>query len=113
MFNHQIDVSCVSETNLDSLNYKVKEILEACAGKQFERKVRLTNSSSAVKAQNYYKPGGTMTMTVRNYAGRVLKQGTDALGRWSYQYFRCKDNRCLVIITAYQVCRQEQKLKIK
>ena len=33
MFNHQIDVSCLSETNLDSLNYNVKEILEDCAGK--------------------------------------------------------------------------------
>ena len=84
MFNHQIDVSCLSETNLDSLNYNVKEILEDCAGKQFEKKVKLTISSSAVKAQNYYKPGGTMTMTVGNYAGRVFKQGTDALRRWSY-----------------------------
>ena len=27
MFNYQVDLSCISEINLDSLNYKVKEIL--------------------------------------------------------------------------------------
>ena len=31
----------------------------------------------------------------------------DNLGQWSYQYLSCKNNQCLVIILAYQVCDQQ------
>ena len=31
------------------------------------------------------------------------------MGRWSYQYLSCKDNRYLVVISAYQPCKQEIK----
>ena len=47
-----------------------------------------------------------MTVTAGNVSGRVVKSGSNRLGRWSYQYLTCKDNRCIVIITAYQPCWQ-------
>ena len=83
----------------------MRNIIQDCANRQFDRKVPLTSASSSVPSQNFYKPGGTMIMTVGNYSGRVLKQGADPLGRWSYQYLSCKENKCIVAIIAYQMCQ--------
>ena len=45
-------------------------------------------------------------LTTGNYSGRIVKSGSDRFGRWTYQYFLCKNNKCIVIITAYQPCVQ-------
>ena len=50
-----------------------------------------------------------MIMTTGNYSGRVTDRGTDMMGRWSYQYLACKNNQYLVVISAYQPCKQEIK----
>ena len=47
-----------------------------------------------------------MTLTSGNVSGRVIRSGSDKMGRWSYQYLTCKENRCIVIVTAYQPCKQ-------
>ena len=53
MFNYQVDLSCTSEINLHSLNYKLKEILNNCATKTFDRKVRLNIATSSVKSTKF------------------------------------------------------------
>lgn len=45
-------------------------------------------------------------MTVENYEGLVMNQVANIMGRWSYQYLSYKDNRKLVVISAYQVSKQ-------
>ena len=47
-----------------------------------------------------------MIMTVENYEGLVMNQVANIMGRWSYQYLSYKDNRKLVVISAYQVSKQ-------
>ena len=42
--------------------------------------------------------------TIGNASGRVIDQGNDHMGRWSYQKFGCKNQRTFYIISAYQVC---------
>ena len=39
MKNYQIDLTCVSEINLDTLNYNVNKTIHECALKSFENKV--------------------------------------------------------------------------
>lgn len=50
-----------------------------------------------------------MVVTAGTYSGQVVKSGADMLGCWCYQYLSCKNNRCLVVISAYQVCKQQIK----
>ena len=54
-----------------------------------------------------------MICTCGNTTGRVIKGGNDYLGRWSYQYLARKNNTCLVIISAYRVCKQPIRTKTK
>ena len=106
MREYGIDMSCISEINLDTTNHKVRQIIQESASKQFDRKVRVQMASSRISTKNFYKPGGVMTLTSGNVSGRVIKSGSDKMGRWSYQYLTCKENRCIVIVTAYQPCKQ-------
>lgn len=45
---------------------------------------RMKNSISTLKSKTYYKPGGIMIMTVGNFSGRVINNGVDIMGQWSY-----------------------------
>ena len=54
-----------------------------------------------------------MIKTVGNYSGRVVDSGNDSLWRWCYQTLSCKNNRCIVIISAYQVCKQPIRTRNK
>ena len=101
-----IDVSCVSEINIDTTNFKAKNIIYDTARCHFDNKVKVNLASSSIISKTFYKPGGVLMITAGNASGRVIKKGSDSLGRWTYQYFACKDSKCLVIITAYQPCKQ-------
>ena len=106
MREYGIDVSCVSELNLDTTNFKIRNILCDTGKKHFQQKVYMNMSSSSIRTKNFYKPGGVLMLTTGNYSGRIVKSGSDRFGRWTYQYFSCKNNKCIVIITAYQPCVQ-------
>ena len=115
MSNYQINLSCISEINLDTLNYNVNFKINECAKRIFDKKVKVKTSSSSIKATSSYKPGGTMIMTVGNYAGRVIDDGNDSRGRWSFQTLSCKNGRNIVVISAYQTCFQtiREKNRVK
>lgn len=106
MNEYNIDMSCISEINLDTRNFEVKRITYNTAKKHFNQKVNLQMASSSIRSKSFYKPGGVMMLTTGNTSGRVVKCGSDKFGRWTYQYLTCKNNRCIVVITAYQPCRQ-------
>jgi hypothetical protein len=61
-------------------------------------------ASSPIKMLNQYKPGGTLTMSRGKITARLIKSGSDDMGRWTYQTLSGKRNRNVTIITAYQVC---------
>jgi YD repeat-containing protein len=50
-----------------------------------------------------YKPGGTMSITVGDMTGRIIKQGHDKWGRWTSQTLRGAGSTSLTVISAYQV----------
>ena len=106
MERYEIDVSCVYEVNLDTTKPYINKLFYDTARSVFQNKSRLKIGSSPVPAKYSYKPGGTLICTRGNASGRVIKSGNDYLGRWSYQYLARKNNTCLVIISAYRVCKQ-------
>jgi hypothetical protein len=62
----------------------------------------MTTSTTNLKFKTIYKPGGTATIALNKWSGRVTETITDPSGqaRWSGLYFRTHDNN-LVIITVY------------
>ena len=63
----------------------------------FDNKVKLDLSSSKITLKN---------------SGRVTDRKTDMIGRWSYQFPAYKDNRHLVVVLAYQPCKQDIQEKV-
>jgi hypothetical protein len=60
--------------------------------------------SSSIDMTHLYKPGGTLTLSQGKISARLVKAGTDNMGRWTYNTFSGKHNRNITNITAYQVC---------
>ena len=113
MDRYQIDVSCLYEINVDTTKSYIKKLFHDTARSIFRNKSRIQLGSSPVPSKNSYKPGGTMICTRGNTTGRVTRGGNDYLGRWSYQYLARKNNTCLVIISAYRVCKQTIRTNTK
>lgn len=49
-----------------------------------------------------------MTTIVRgNWTGRIIKKGSECLGRWNYIEFKGKDLRIIKVISMYRVCNKK------
>ena len=103
---HDIDVLCLSETNLEWKHSRVAPEIETIT-KRFFRSSRLTTASSSVKFDRPFKPGGVASLVTNEWTGRIF--GTDydptGLGRWTTTKMAGRRHRKIAIITAYQVCK--------
>ena len=102
---HEVDLLCLSETNLEWRHPHVHERL-ATITKQFFRHSRLSTSSSSIKFERMFKPGGTAALLTNEWTGRLLRCEHDStgLGRWTTMLLTGKHHRKIAIISAYQVC---------
>lgn len=53
-----------------------------------------------------YKPGGTKRITFGKTARRIIIQGFDDLGRWSWMAYEGEANIIVLTISIYQYCKQ-------
>ena len=67
----QADIICCQERNIDTTNPQVKTILHTTIRNHWQRS-RLMYGTSPTPFHSFYKPGGTMMMTVNNLSGRVV-----------------------------------------
>ena len=91
----QVDIAGLTEINLDLQNPAVRQKLQS-KGKNMDRHIKMTLFSSKFKGkgmQTEYKMGGTTTLTRGNWSGRIVKAGSDKLGRWTYQIFAGKNGK--------------------
>ena len=51
------------------------------------------------------KPGGTAVVAFGKTVRRVIKQGTDDLGRWTWMALEGADNTVILVMSIYQSCR--------
>ena len=52
-----------------------------------------------------------MTTIVRgNWTGRIIKKGSECLGRWNYIEFKGKDLRIIKVISTYRVYNQKMQV---
>ena len=101
LMDMQVDMFGLTEINLDLNNGIVKDNFIQAA-KHFDPYLRLSSSSSLQKVgDSPFKMGGTVTGTNGSWSGRINRQGTDRLGRWTYTALQAKYGQEVVIITTY------------
>jgi hypothetical protein len=100
-----VDMAAFSETNRDFRSSVPGKIYD-----KFQRvyhHTKISTSSSEIKYNTTYQPGGTLTLVTDKYTGRVTGTGSDAsLGRWSYVEMLGKGGRTIILCTIYNVCNQ-------
>ena len=61
--------------------------------------------ASRIDVCSEYKPGGTVVVAFGKTARRVIQQGIDDLGRWSWMVFEGEDNKVILVMSIYQCCK--------
>jgi exonuclease III len=101
----QADILCCQEHNIDTTNTQAKAILHTTVRHHRQRSC-LTYRNSPIPFHSFYKPGGTMTITVNNLTGRVVEQTSDKWGRWVAQTYQGPNGKRLIVFNAYQVVQK-------
>ena len=73
--------------------------------KKSDRASKSVWGASEINVGNDYKPGGTAIVAFGKTARKVIKQGIDDLGRWSWMAFKETDNKVILIMSIYQCCK--------
>jgi len=82
------------------------EIYQQC--KNTALQIKLTMASSQEPAVEWYKPGGTLLLTLNPWTSCIVLQGSDTiLGRWTYQEFLRKNENRVIVVSGYHVCNQK------
>jgi hypothetical protein len=98
-----VDVIQLPESNVD---WRSPNEFKKCqaAVKSVFRHSKLSTSSSTKRASSAKLPGGTLTIAVDNFTGRISGSGRDSkYGRWSYFQTRGRHGRTIIVATIYQV----------
>jgi hypothetical protein len=99
-----IDIQCYSEINVNILRTDQRQKFhEGC--KRIDKSSRSIWGTSQLPADSDYKPGGTAIISTGKIAGRVKKNGSDKLGRWTYQLLDGQGDKDILIICVYQCCK--------
>jgi hypothetical protein len=101
-----VDVIQFPEANVD---WRSPGEFKKCqsAVKSVFRHTKLSTSSSTKRTTSAKLPGGTLTIAVDNFTGRVSGTGRDhKYGRWSFFKTRGRNGRTIIVVTIYQVCQQ-------
>ena len=102
----EIDCLCLSETNIEWNHPHVASKIPHITRKFFNYS-RLSTSTSAVRFDRIYKPGGVASLITNEWTGRIIRSEPDAsgLGRWTTTLLNGKRHRKIALISAYQVCK--------
>ena len=73
--------------------------------KKSDRASKSVWGASEINVGNDYKPGGTAIVAFGKTTRRVIQQGIDDLGRWSWMAFKEEDNKVILVISIYQCCK--------
>jgi hypothetical protein len=106
MVRHKVAIFGLTETNIEWNKYKNQTIMKSVLRKHFKHATMQT-STTTMKFDDDYKPGGTCTVITNDWTGRVLTSITDETGqgRWSGIVIRAHWFN-IAIITAYRVTQR-------
>ena len=79
MLENGIDHMGLMEVNLDTMCGSVTKLLNDASRKIFNHS-ELNSASSCIPVKEYYKPGGTISMTQGDLTGHIIEKGADKYG---------------------------------
>lgn len=101
----EIDIQCYSEVNRDFLKVEQRQNFYEYT-KSMNNQSRAVWGTSQVIVENDFKPGGRAIISQGKTGGRVKKSGIDPMGRWTYQLLDGQGEKDILIVSAYQCCKQ-------
>jgi exonuclease III len=105
MNDYHLDIYGGAEVNCD-WNDELKCRVNAHAQKKFGNSL-LSTASTKFKSKHGYLPGGVMQLARGEIISRQAQQGSDPIGRYTWQRFSGKKDQKLCIITAYRVSQHK------
>ena len=111
----EVDVVNLSETCVAWENIVARRVIRQVTT-TYDTTACWIGSSSQIKGENCFKPGGTATVVMEENTGRILDKGTDPwkMGRWSYVLIRGNNIiEKLLIITGYRTGHRSGNVGIK
>ena len=107
---YQANVVGLVELNLDVYKPEVKNTLYKKM-KKYDKHAKISTASSKESyTDSPYKPGGTAVMSRGNWSGRVIESGQDSLGRWTFQVMEGRQNKKIMFISFYRVCKKNSEM---
>ena len=102
--DQQVDIQCFQEVCRDMRNSTVLQrfLIDT---KKSDKESKSVWGASEINIGNDYKPGGTAMAAFGKIIRRVIQQGIDDLGRWSWIAFKGEDNKVILIMSIYQCCK--------
>ena len=107
MQDMEASVFGVAEHTLDVAQPVVKKLVRDTS-KKVDKYAKLEmGTCSTETAEYHWKPGGTMIGVSGRWSSRVMGQGSDELGRWSWVDLRGKGAKVIRIYSAYRVSQEK------
>jgi hypothetical protein len=108
----QAETIALSETIIEWHKFQLQDNMQKLFTKSFGT-ARMEYSTTSDKFETtYHKPGGTTCGALGQMVHHVVDSGRDdtGCGRWSYITYSAKEGKKVVIVSAYRVCKQTNKL---
>jgi len=106
LVNINASVFAAQETNVHWDPLTTYQTYNQCKGATAQ--IKLTTATSQEMSTDWYKPGGTLLLTLDPWTSRIISHGSDnTLGRWAYQEFLGRNDKRIIIISGYRVCNQK------
>ena len=102
--DQQIDIQCFQEVCRDTRRSNIRQQF-LTETKKSDRASKTVLGSSRIDVGSEYKPGGTSIVAFEKTARRVIEQGMDELGRWSWMAFEGEDNKVILVMSIHQCCK--------
>ena len=97
------DLVCLQETQLDTLQTKVRKTVVDTV-KHFWRRSDVVTATSRINTGSINKPGGTMLISNNDMTSKVTRRYNDPMGRWAATSYSCIQGKNLTVVSCYQVC---------
>ncbi len=102
----QASMFCAQETNTAWTPTTLNALQNQC--RQVYPQHKLAVLSSQEKNDGWFQPGGTSIIALDAWASQVIGWGQDELlGRWSYLEMVGQQGKRAILVSAYQVCKQD------
>eukprot|EP00957_Ditylum_brightwellii_P108988 8314047-Ditylum_brightwellii.AAC.1 len=98
MLEYNMDYMGLIEINLDTTNHEVKKRIIKDTKKRI-KKSSIQATSSNIPMENFYKPGGVLSICQGDFLTRKITKGKDHMGRWVYSKFAASDNGVITVVT--------------